>query len=134
MTEPKFSSACAHSDKLEELIEKARSVQMSEDEMREQRISFVYGNTRIDNEHVTREMVREAEAKLRSNQMTYNTLNEPRHDAHSHLKLSPSESRIWAQYQLTPNAEDTAKALGYKKNTVDRALYTIREKIDAQKI
>jgi hypothetical protein len=46
------------------LIEKARTVKMTEDEMRQQRISFVYGNTHIENERITREMVTEADAKV----------------------------------------------------------------------
>lgn len=46
------------------LIEKARNVKMTEDEMRQQRISFVYGNTHIENERITREMVTEADAKV----------------------------------------------------------------------
>lgn len=66
MTETKFTNNCSQSSNLEELIEKARAVVMTEDAMLEQRISFVYGNVRIENQNVTREMVIEAEAKLRS--------------------------------------------------------------------
>lgn len=49
---------------LEALIEKARTVTMTEAQLREQRISFVYGNTHIENERITREMVIEADAKV----------------------------------------------------------------------
>lgn len=49
---------------LEALIEKARRVTMNEAQLREQRISFVYGNTHIENERITREMVEEADARV----------------------------------------------------------------------
>lgn len=49
---------------LEALIEKAQRVQMTEVQMREQRLSFVYGNTHIENERITREMVAEADEKV----------------------------------------------------------------------
>ena len=49
---------------LEALIEKARAVKMTEAQLREQRISFVYGNTHIENERITREMVVQADAKV----------------------------------------------------------------------
>jgi hypothetical protein len=46
---------------LEALIAKARTVKMTEAQLREQRRSFVYGNTHIENERITREMVAEAD-------------------------------------------------------------------------
>ncbi len=46
---------------LEALIAKARTVTMTEAQLREQRLSFVYGNTHIENERITREMVAEAD-------------------------------------------------------------------------
>jgi hypothetical protein len=49
---------------LEDLIEKARSVRMTEAEQRAQRLSFVYGNTHIENSRITREMVVEADEKV----------------------------------------------------------------------
>ncbi len=49
---------------LEALIEKARTVKMTEAQLREQRISFVYGNTHIENERITREMVIQADARV----------------------------------------------------------------------
>ena len=39
------------------LIERAREVQMTEPQKVEQRISFAYGTTKIENDNVTREMV-----------------------------------------------------------------------------
>jgi hypothetical protein len=49
---------------LEALIAKARKVTMTEDQLREQRLSFVYGNTHIENARITREMVAAADAKV----------------------------------------------------------------------
>jgi hypothetical protein len=50
--------------KLEELIERARRITMTESQLREQRQSFAYGNTHIENERITREMVAEADRKI----------------------------------------------------------------------
>jgi len=49
---------------LQELVERARKIEMTPDQLREQRRSFVYGNTHIENERITREMVAEADARL----------------------------------------------------------------------
>jgi hypothetical protein len=55
-------------DKLAALIERARAVRMSARESEQQRRSFAYGNTKIENERITREMVDEqAEALKREN-------------------------------------------------------------------
>ncbi len=55
------------SDKLSLLIERARSVTMSTRDKEEQRRSFAYGNTKIENDRITRKMVDEqAEALKRS--------------------------------------------------------------------
>jgi hypothetical protein len=51
-------------DALEALIAKARTVKMTEGQLREQRLSFVYGNTHIENARITREMVADADAKV----------------------------------------------------------------------
>jgi hypothetical protein len=51
-------------DALEILIAKAQKIQMTETQAREQRISFVYGNTHIENARITREMVAEADEKV----------------------------------------------------------------------
>ena len=46
-------------NKLTALIDRARKVKMSGAQREEQRRSFVYGNTKIENERITREMVDE---------------------------------------------------------------------------
>jgi hypothetical protein len=46
--------------KIEVLLESARKIRMSEPEKVEQRISFAFGNAKIENEDITREMVIEA--------------------------------------------------------------------------
>jgi hypothetical protein len=55
-------------DALEALIAKARRVTMTEGQIREQRLSFVYGNTHIENRLITREMVAEADKKVAGEQ------------------------------------------------------------------
>ena len=49
---------------LEALIAKAQRVKMTDVQIREQRLSFVYGNTHIENALITREMVAEADDKV----------------------------------------------------------------------
>ncbi len=44
-------------DEISALIKEAGARQMSADQLREQRISFAYGNTHFENETITREMV-----------------------------------------------------------------------------
>lgn len=46
-------------------VTRAKSVSMSESEREEQRVSFAYGNTKIENEQMTREAVREASKRLK---------------------------------------------------------------------
>ena len=55
---------------LEELVERARSIQMTEAQEREQRLSFVYGNTHIENARITREMVDQADKRVSTEQET----------------------------------------------------------------
>ena len=56
-------------DKLATLIKMSRSVRMTPSESEEQRRSFAYGNTKIENDRITREMVNErAEALKRSDE------------------------------------------------------------------
>lgn len=43
---------------LNKLLEQARRVKMSPKEREEQRQSFAYGNTKIENDRITRETVR----------------------------------------------------------------------------
>jgi len=51
--------------RLQDLIEKAKSVRMSESDREAQRRSFAYGNAHIENERVTRQMVDEAADRIR---------------------------------------------------------------------
>lgn len=53
--------------KLNELLEKAKGVKLSPEQKEEQRRSFAYGNTNIENSRITRETVdREAERLKKS--------------------------------------------------------------------
>jgi hypothetical protein len=49
---------------LEKLVERTREIEMTPAQLRQQRQSFVYGNTHIENDRITREMVAEADKKL----------------------------------------------------------------------
>jgi hypothetical protein len=51
-------------NKLQELVIRTRKITMTSDQLREQRRSFAYGNTNIENERITREMVAEADRKI----------------------------------------------------------------------
>jgi hypothetical protein len=51
-------------NKLEELVIRTRKITMTSDQLREQRQSFAYGNTNIENERITREMIAEADRKI----------------------------------------------------------------------
>jgi hypothetical protein len=53
------------SDHLQMLIEAARSRTMSAEERQAQRRSFAYGNTKIENDRITREMVDEQDELLK---------------------------------------------------------------------
>ncbi len=53
-------------DALQQLIEAARHLPFHEDEREAQRRSFAYGNTHIENERITREMVDEQAEALKS--------------------------------------------------------------------
>ena len=48
------------SEELWALIEKARHIQLTADELREQEIGFAYGNAHFENPLVTREMAEQA--------------------------------------------------------------------------
>jgi hypothetical protein len=54
------------SPELQELIEMARKVEMSEADKQEQRISFAYGNTRFENDDITWDTVRKAAEELKT--------------------------------------------------------------------
>lgn len=49
---------------LKELIEKARKHEMTPKQLTEQRRSFVYGNTKIENDRITRELVADIDEEL----------------------------------------------------------------------
>jgi hypothetical protein len=51
---------------LAELLEKAKAVPITPEDEREQRESFAYGSANIENEYVTREVVRRASELLES--------------------------------------------------------------------
>lgn len=51
-------------ERLKVLIARTRTVKMDEAQRREQRLSFVYGNTHIENERITRDIVAEADARV----------------------------------------------------------------------
>jgi hypothetical protein len=49
---------------LQELVDLTRKIEMTPDQLREQRRSFAYGNTHIVNDRITREMVADLDARL----------------------------------------------------------------------
>jgi hypothetical protein len=51
---------------LQELVERTRKIDMTPDQLREQRRSFVYGNTHIENDRITRELVAQVDEELES--------------------------------------------------------------------
>ena len=48
----------------EELLAKASKIPMTDTEKAEQRLSFAYGNTHIENANITRKMVAEEASKI----------------------------------------------------------------------
>lgn len=57
-------------DELVQLIEKAKKIQMSPQQIAEQRRSFAYGNTHIENPRVTREMIAELDRQIEAKKPT----------------------------------------------------------------
>jgi len=55
------------SENLEFLLEQAKKVKMTPAQQEEQRRSFAYGNTKIENDLITREMIDEAADRLAKN-------------------------------------------------------------------
>lgn len=54
-------------DELKDLIEQSKHVQMTPEEKERQRRSFAYGNAKIENDRITRELIdREAELLRRN--------------------------------------------------------------------
>jgi hypothetical protein len=51
---------------LQELLERARGIEMTPAQLREQRRSFAYGNTHIENERITREMINDLDSRIES--------------------------------------------------------------------
>jgi len=51
-------------NELQELIERARKIEMTPEQVTAQRQSFAYGNTHIENDRITRQMVAEADLKI----------------------------------------------------------------------
>jgi len=52
------------SQNLQALLNAARSIQMTQEQREEQRRSFAYGNTHIENERVTRTTIEDAARSL----------------------------------------------------------------------
>ena len=52
-------------EKLEILLERAKSVKMTNEEKDKQRQSFAYGNTKIENDRITRALVEKTAAHLK---------------------------------------------------------------------
>ena len=59
-----FQSKLTVSPELAELLEKAKTAQVSEDELREQRVSFAYGNA-LKSDRITKDSVRRASQNIR---------------------------------------------------------------------
>ena len=57
-------------DALDALIQQARLITMSPKQEREQRVSLVYGNTHIENNHITRELVESIDASISASKST----------------------------------------------------------------
>jgi len=53
---------------LKELVERTRQIEMTPAQLGEQRRSFAYGNTHIENADITREMVAELDKKLHADE------------------------------------------------------------------
>ena len=51
-------------NELKALIEKAKAVEMTPSQKESQRRSFAYGNTKIENDRITREMIDQAAVRL----------------------------------------------------------------------
>jgi len=49
---------------LQELIDRARKIEMTPEQASEQRRSFAYGNTHIENERITRELIADLDRKV----------------------------------------------------------------------
>jgi hypothetical protein len=54
------------SDEINRLLEKARRVEMTPEQAEEQRRSFAYGNTKLENDSITWESVNQAAEELKA--------------------------------------------------------------------
>lgn len=54
-------------EELARLIERARRIEMTPEQKQQQRISFAYGNTKIENDSITWDTVKKAEEELSKN-------------------------------------------------------------------
>jgi len=54
-------------EKLKALIEAAKSVVMTPEDVEKQRESFAYGNTHFENDRITKETIAKAAKKLKGN-------------------------------------------------------------------
>ena len=52
---------------LEQLVNQARTIEMTPEHREAQRRSFVYGTTKLENEYITQELVNEVGEELRAN-------------------------------------------------------------------
>ncbi len=57
-------------DYLQKLIDAARQLPITPDDREAQRRSFAYGNTKIENDRITREMVAEQDELLKAEKQT----------------------------------------------------------------
>lgn len=57
-------------DHLQKLIDAARQLRITPEEREAQRRSFAYGNTKIENDRITREMVAEQDELLKAEMPT----------------------------------------------------------------
>ncbi|PRD43459.1 hypothetical protein C5748_11240 [Phyllobacterium phragmitis] len=53
-------------DALKQLIEAAKTIEQTKQDLEQQRRSFAYGNTKFENEMITRAMIDDQAEKLRS--------------------------------------------------------------------
>lgn len=60
-----FQSNLAITPELKRLLDEARAKEVSEDDLKEQRISFAFGNAPADAELITKESVRFASKRIR---------------------------------------------------------------------
>jgi len=63
-----FQSSLVVSPELERLLIEARAKEISEDDFKEQRISFAFGNAPADEELITKDSVRFASQRIRLRQ------------------------------------------------------------------